>query len=93
MEISSIYYDILILSGKGRTGKSTFTASPVTLLNNNITINCDISSTNLYLLLKIRINSPINIYCQKKIKIKTFTNFNFQIQVNNAIQTYLKVNQ
>lgn len=45
------YRQIVILSGKGGTGKTTFTASFAVLLQNKIVIDCDVDAANLYLLL------------------------------------------
>lgn len=47
---------IVILSGKGGTGKTTFTASFAKLLRNKIVIDCDVDAANLYLLLNPSIN-------------------------------------
>ncbi len=46
------YRQIVILSGKGGTGKTTLTASFAKLAKNKIVIDCDVDAANLYLLLK-----------------------------------------
>ncbi len=45
------YRQIVVLSGKGGTGKTTFAASFAKLLSNKIVIDCDVDAANLYLLL------------------------------------------
>jgi MinD superfamily P-loop ATPase len=60
---------IVILSGKGGTGKTTFTASIAMLLKNKIVIDCDVDAANLYLLLKPEIEIKREFYGGKKAEI------------------------
>jgi MinD superfamily P-loop ATPase len=60
---------IAILSGKGGTGKTTFTASIAMLLKNKIVIDCDVDAANLYLLLNPEIDTEKEFYGGKIAKI------------------------
>jgi MinD superfamily P-loop ATPase len=60
---------IVILSGKGGTGKTSFTASFSLLLKNKIVIDCDVDAANLYLLLKPKIKTESVFYGGKKAGI------------------------
>ena len=62
---------IVILSGKGGTGKTTFTASIALLLKNKIVIDCDVDAANLYLLLNPDIETEKEFYGGKKAEIDT----------------------
>lgn len=53
------YKQIVILSGKGGTGKTTFSAALSSLVNNKLIIDCDVDAANLYIILNPRI---INIF-------------------------------
>ncbi|MBZ0200064.1 MAG: ATP-binding protein [Ignavibacteriaceae bacterium] len=60
------YRQIVFLSGKGGTGKTTFTAAFAKLLKNKIVIDCDVDAANLYLLLKPSGNKEsVFIGCKK----------------------------
>ena len=48
--------EITVISGKGGTGKTTFTANLASLLNNLVIGDCDVDAPNLHLLL-----NPVNI--------------------------------
>ncbi|OCC15192.1 MinD superfamily P-loop ATPase containing an inserted ferredoxin domain [Dissulfuribacter thermophilus] len=43
--------ELVILSGKGGTGKTTFTASLAALLSEIVIVDCDVDASNLFLLL------------------------------------------
>jgi MinD superfamily P-loop ATPase len=47
-----LYKQIVILSGKGGTGKTTLSAAFSSLINNKIIIDCDVDAANLHLVLK-----------------------------------------
>jgi MinD superfamily P-loop ATPase len=51
------YRHIVFLSGKGGTGKTSFTASFSQLLNNKVIVDCDVDAANLYLLLNPEIKN------------------------------------
>ena len=63
------YKQIVVLSGKGGTGKTTFTAAMAYLLNNKIIIDCDVDAANLYLILKPGIKNNYDFYGGKKASI------------------------
>ena len=63
------YSQIVFLSGKGGTGKTTVTASIAKLIRNKIVIDCDVDAANLYLLLKPRIEIEEEFYGGKKAEI------------------------
>lgn len=46
------YKQIVILSGKGGTGKTTLSAAFASLINNKVIIDCDVDAANLHLVLK-----------------------------------------
>lgn len=46
------YSTIVVLSGKGGTGKTSLTASFAGILKNKIVVDCDVDAANLHLLLK-----------------------------------------
>ena len=63
------YSQIVILSGKGGTGKTSFAAAISKLIKNKIVIDCDVDAANLYLLLKPKIEAEIEFYGGKKAEI------------------------
>lgn len=63
------YFQIVVLSGKGGTGKTTFTASISKLIKNKIVIDCDVDAANLYLLLKLQIETQKQFFGGKKAEI------------------------
>jgi MinD superfamily P-loop ATPase len=65
------YNQVLVLSGKGGTGKTTFTASISKLVENKIVIDCDVDAANLYLLLKPEIKNQKEFYGGKKAVINS----------------------
>ena len=69
MKKSKNYLQIVVLSGKGGTGKTTFTAAFAELADNKIVIDCDVDAANLYLLLNPNIESRKDFYGGKKAEI------------------------
>ena len=63
------YKHIVVLSGKGGTGKTTFTASFAKLLQNKIVIDCDVDAANLHLVLDHSIKEKHDFYGGKKALI------------------------
>ncbi|MFA6978613.1 MAG: ATP-binding protein [Ignavibacteriaceae bacterium] len=60
---------IVVLSGKGGTGKTSFAASLSKLIQNKIVIDCDVDAANLYLLLKPKIATEKEFYGGNKAEI------------------------
>lgn len=56
-------YEIVILSGKGGTGKTTITASFAALSKNKILADCDVDAANLHLLLKPNVKKEEEFWC------------------------------
>ncbi|MBX3007320.1 MAG: ATP-binding protein [Melioribacteraceae bacterium] len=65
------YSQVLVLSGKGGTGKTTFTASISKLIKNKIVVDCDVDAANLFLLLKPQIEGGYEFYGGKKAVINS----------------------
>lgn len=60
---------IVILSGKGGTGKTTVSSAFAKLLNNKITVDCDVDAANLYLLLNPQSYKQFEYFGGKKANI------------------------
>ncbi|MCD6529259.1 ATP-binding protein [Candidatus Bathyarchaeota archaeon] len=60
---------ITVLSGKGGAGKTTLTASLVSLTGNCVTTDCDVDASNLHLLLNPEVIDKREFYGQKKAEI------------------------
>lgn len=60
---------IVILSGKGGTGKTTVSSAFAKLLEDKITIDCDVDAANLYLLLKPHSRNQFEYFGGKKANI------------------------
>jgi len=54
---------IVIISGKGGTGKTVLAAAFTTLAQNRVTADCDVDAANLHLLLKPRIRATYLLRC------------------------------
>ncbi len=63
------YNQIVFLSGKGGTGKTTFAASFAKIIEEKIVIDCDVDAANLYLLLKPKKNKESKFIGGKKAEI------------------------
>ncbi|MGK9476374.1 ATP-binding protein [Melioribacter sp. OK-6-Me] len=63
------YKQIVILSGKGGTGKTTLSAAFASLINNKVIIDCDVDAANLHLVLKPKIVNRYEFYGGKKATI------------------------
>lgn len=61
--------EITVISGKGGTGKTTFTANLASLLDNLVLADCDVDAPNLHLLLKIE-NNQAESYKGAKLAVK-----------------------
>jgi MinD superfamily P-loop ATPase len=61
--------EITVISGKGGTGKTTFTANLASLLKNIVIGDCDVDAPNLHLLLN-PVNKTEEIYKGAKIALK-----------------------
>ncbi|MGD8781195.1 MAG: ATP-binding protein [Ignavibacteria bacterium] len=64
------YKQIVILSGKGGTGKTTLSAALASLINNKIVIDCDVDAANLHLILKPTQVKEFEFTGGKKAKIE-----------------------
>jgi len=62
---------VTVLSGKGGAGKTTLTASLVSLTRSCVATDCDVDASNLHLLLKPEVIDKKEFYGQKKAKIET----------------------
>jgi len=56
---------IVVLSGKGGTGKTTLTASLAVLSNNSVVVDCDVDAPDLHLLLKPEVLNTKDFYGSK----------------------------
>lgn len=61
--------EIVVLSGKGGTGKTTLTASLAALAKNAVLADCDVDAPDLYLLLKPEIRETFEFWGSQKAKI------------------------
>lgn len=61
--------EITVISGKGGTGKTTFTANLASLLDNLVLGDCDVDAPNLHLLLN-PVNKSKEIYKGAKLAVK-----------------------
>ncbi|MFH1195830.1 MAG: ATP-binding protein [bacterium] len=64
-----LYKQIVILSGKGGTGKTTLSAAFTSLVNNKVVIDCDVDAANLHLVLKPEIIGSYDFSGGKKATI------------------------
>jgi len=64
-----MYRQIVVLSGKGGTGKTTLSSALFRILKNRITIDCDVDAANLYLILEPEIRSKVDFSGGKKAHI------------------------
>jgi len=60
---------IVVLSGKGGTGKTTLTASLAVLSNNSVVVDCDVDAPDLHLLLKPEVLNTKDFYGSKLANI------------------------
>lgn len=65
------YKQIVVLSGKGGTGKTTITAAFSELLQHATMIDCDVDAANLYLLLNPRVTDQYPYNGEKKATINS----------------------
>lgn len=70
MENSS-FKQLVILSGKGGTGKTTFALMLAEVFNNKAVIDCDVDAANLHLLIKHQIKEQHGFWGSKKASIDT----------------------
>lgn len=61
--------EIVVISGKGGTGKTSLTASLACLAGNVVLADCDVDAADLHLLLKPRIKETFNFCGGKKARI------------------------
>ena len=64
-------FEIVLLSGKGGTGKTSITASFAALAKNAVIADCDVDAADLHLLLSPKIYQQENFASGKKAKINT----------------------
>lgn len=63
------FKQIVILSGKGGTGKTTITAGLAGLIDSKVVIDCDVDAANLHLVLRPEVVNSYNYYGGKKAAI------------------------
>ena len=63
------YKQIVILSGKGGTGKTTFATALSEIVENKIIIDADVDAANMHLVFNYYINSEYDYYGGKKAEI------------------------
>jgi MinD superfamily P-loop ATPase len=61
--------EIVVLSGKGGTGKTTVTASLAALAKDAVLTDCDVDAADLYLLLKPEIKETFEFWGSRKARI------------------------
>ncbi|MDN5302914.1 MAG: hypothetical protein PWQ60_2428, partial [Thermoanaerobacteraceae bacterium] len=61
--------EIVVLSGKGGTGKTTVTASLAALAKDAVLTDCDVDAADLYLLLKPEIKDTFKFWGSQKARI------------------------
>jgi MinD superfamily P-loop ATPase len=62
--------ELVIISGKGGTGKTSITASFATLAKNKIVVDCDVDAADLHLILKPEIEKTVEFYSGKSAEIQ-----------------------
>jgi MinD superfamily P-loop ATPase len=65
------YKQIVILSGKGGTGKTTFATALSEIAENKVVIDTDVDAANMHLVFDYYINSEYDYYGGKKAEINT----------------------
>ena len=55
--------EVVIVSGKGGTGKTSFVGSLASLLERKVVADCDVDAANLNLLLNGRVNDSYEFLC------------------------------
>lgn len=61
--------ELLIISGKGGTGKTSITAAFASLAKNKVMVDCDVDAADLHLILKPKIELRNDFYGGKEAKI------------------------
>ncbi|MDK2879719.1 MAG: hypothetical protein PWR06_2435, partial [Thermoanaerobacteraceae bacterium] len=61
--------EIVVLSGKGGTGKTTVTASLAALAKDAVLTDCDVDAADLYLLLNPKIKDTFKFWGSQKARI------------------------
>jgi len=66
-----VYKQVVILSGKGGTGKTTLAAVLSSLLRNKVIVDCDVDAANLHIALNPVVNKSFEFSGSKKAEIDT----------------------
>lgn len=61
--------ELVVISGKGGTGKTSVVAGLSAIVKNKILIDCDVDAADLYLILKPKSTNKTNFFAGKKAKI------------------------
>jgi MinD superfamily P-loop ATPase len=64
-----LFKQIVILSGKGGTGKTTLSAAFASLIDKKVVIDCDVDAANLHLVLQTKLINSYNFVGGKKASI------------------------
>lgn len=62
--------ELVIISGKGGTGKTSIVASLATLANNKVMVDCDVDAADLHLILNPRIEITTEFYSGKTAQVQ-----------------------
>ncbi len=63
--------ELVIISGKGGTGKTSIVASFATLAENKIMVDCDVDAADLHLILKPEVQKTTEFYSGKNAEIQS----------------------
>lgn len=65
--------ELVVISGKGGTGKTSIVASFATLAQNKVMVDCDVDAADLHLILNPEIEKTTEFYSGKSAEIQTDT--------------------
>jgi MinD superfamily P-loop ATPase len=62
--------ELVVISGKGGTGKTSIVSAFAALAKNKVMVDCDVDAADLHLILKPQIEKTTKFYCGKTAKIQ-----------------------